>query len=194
MSVDKAIGIPYIGDMIDTLKIAEKLESFAREAGLSVEVDGSSLSSSRYLKISDDEETIKVRIADHIAKPTYEVVNGFADYEVGPHDMGATLDWEVAAVWIAKRFNVAAPAKIVTAAEAIKAVEAQAQIERQARNEHDAASTAASRAEKAARLEAARNDDRAARLAELEAKLGDQTVTGNRRKKIHEKIRALLGK
>lgn len=180
--------------MIDACQIAEKLEAFAKSVGLSVETSGSNLSSSRYLTISSEDETIKVRVSDHDAKPTYEVLNGAADYEIGPHDQAATIHWPVAAMWLADRFGKQPQADIAKEAAAILEAEAAERAAWRERDLAEAAKRSASRAAKEAALITASADHRAPRLAELQNQLNNPDVTGNRRKRIHAKIRKLISK
>jgi hypothetical protein len=56
-------------------------------------IQNSSLSNSRYMTFAhpDHEDEANVRISDHVAKPTYEKLNGVPDVEIGAHDMGQSV-------------------------------------------------------------------------------------------------------
>lgn len=82
--------------------------------------DGSRLSSSRYIEVygpagrADDHDfgTLKIRLAGHEARPTYEILNGAADYEVGTHQMAMSEHWSDAAAYIARKYNLSVPASV----------------------------------------------------------------------------------
>lgn len=185
------------------MSVIEHIASAARTMGLYVEGTESNLSESQYLRVTCrcdgdcDHEPAKVRLSNHVAKPTYEALNGVADYEIGPHDMAhaAVDEWPLVVVWLAKRFDTLVPAEVAETAAAIVARQDAAAAAR-------AAKDAAARAHEAARIEAkAKAYDRAmadaglaARVAEIETKLADPAITGNRRKKLAAKLRTTLAR
>jgi len=70
--------------------IADRLAAILERHGCIVRRTGSALSTSRYVYAStEDGDEIKIRIADHVARPTYERDHGAADIEVGNHDMAS---------------------------------------------------------------------------------------------------------
>ena len=63
--------------------ILENMEKVLSEAGFSIKNRHTSESNTLYLTVGiKDRESIKVRISDHEAKPTYQIKFGEADYEV----------------------------------------------------------------------------------------------------------------
>lgn len=92
--------------MFNPEKTAETLAIILRRHGLVVEVAFSGLSKSRYLTVAAETDTMRVRVSDHVAKPTYEAINGAANYEVGNHDMAATESAVYAAAAILDRVFV----------------------------------------------------------------------------------------
>lgn len=78
----------------------DKFLGHIRRTGLPIETNGSNLSKSKYVNIGipngvDDEgqkifDTVKVRISDHELPPSYGNLNGWADYEIGPHQSAAS--------------------------------------------------------------------------------------------------------
>lgn len=68
---------------------AQKLERAAKAMGLSVDREGSRLSGSKYLHVSDPRDEnrapVKIRISDHALPPSYKVKHGEADLELGTH-------------------------------------------------------------------------------------------------------------
>lgn len=71
----------------------------------------SSLSTSRYFYVDIDDETIDVRQSDHVARPTYQLLYGEADFEIGEHQDadGDMLDF---ICWLAEKFNRPLPPDI----------------------------------------------------------------------------------
>lgn len=82
-------------------KIGERIARLAESMGY--EVDGiteSRISASCYLDLQLGDRELRVRIANHEAKPTYEALNGAADIEVGNHSMA--VDWLAAVEQLAE--------------------------------------------------------------------------------------------
>lgn len=71
-------------------KVADAIAAILRRHAVDVGVDASALSASRYLNIAAGERRLRVRVSDHVARPTYEALNGTADIEIGTHDMAST--------------------------------------------------------------------------------------------------------
>ena len=61
----------------------DKIEKFLDENNLVYSKKSSNLSCSTYFEIEKDGKEISVRFSDHVAKPTYQKLNGFADFEIG---------------------------------------------------------------------------------------------------------------
>lgn len=77
-------------------KIAAQSDLFAKYAdrmGFDVQQTASGLSASQYVVLWHDGERYKIRFSDHVAKPTYELLNGAADFEIGTHEMAHELSW-----------------------------------------------------------------------------------------------------
>src|SRR5579872_999089 len=89
---------------------ANQLIVMARNAGAAAEMRNSNLSEAVYVEIStydestESGETIKIRIADHDPRPTYQLINGHADLEIGNNQTafidGVGNDIEAAKVWL----------------------------------------------------------------------------------------------
>ena len=141
--------------------VSASLAAILIRHGLRVDIDKSGLSSSQYLTVDHYDETtddyigpeIKVRIATHAARPTYERLNGAADIEVGTHCMACTQNASDAAAWVLQRYAME-PDKRLASVLARQATKAEAA--RQARATHDAECAArnAAAAEDIAKLDA----------------------------------------
>lgn len=72
--------------------------------GLEYEVEESRLSRSAYITVyMPDDEELEIRFSDHAAKPTYQEMHGYADYEVGDHDLGGSV--ENALEWLKEKLD-----------------------------------------------------------------------------------------
>lgn len=71
-------------------KTADTIVAILRRHGATVEDRASTLSASRYLTVSLGDASLRVRVSDHVARPTYEAISGAADIEIGSHDMAVT--------------------------------------------------------------------------------------------------------
>jgi len=68
--------------------VQDTLERLCRLNKLDISTSYSNISNSRYFNIScENGNEFKIRLAEHSAKPTYEIMNGIADYDIGSHDM-----------------------------------------------------------------------------------------------------------
>lgn len=183
------------------VKTADRIEKHLRAIGLSVERAGSNLSASQYIRVSGvdldgDGLTLKIRISDHEAKPTYEKRSGPADYEVGPHPM-ATTNWGGVVIAAAASYGLTAPAPVRGAATKWRKAREAAEMAAAAESEARAAWFLADRAKKAAQATALReaiaagtHSDLVARIAELQA--GIEAAGGNRRRKLKKKLREMM--
>lgn len=92
---------------------AQRILKAARAMGLVCRYDRSALSEAEYLRVSDGEDEVKIRLATHEARPTYQNLYGSADFEVGkwgktgPGTHGD--EWD-AVEWLARRFRRKLPA------------------------------------------------------------------------------------
>lgn len=162
-------------------RIADNIERNLRAAGFSVGRDGSGLSSSQYITaaIYDDEggyvfEQVKIRVSDHALPPTYGSMNGWADYEVGPH-YEAVSDWTRVVVRLCERAGLAIPATV------------RALITRQASAKAKMAVAEAGRAAELAPFYAALEAKKAWVDAEM-TRLGLDHLTGAKRKDARYKL------
>lgn len=95
--------------------IADSIARWAEEMGLSVERLRSKLSGSQYLSVShaDPDGNVlgqrKIRVSDHDLPPSYGQMHGEADYEIGPHAMGAEGGSTDAVMWMADQFGLPVP-------------------------------------------------------------------------------------
>lgn len=150
-------------------------------AGFTVQRDGSGLSASQYLTVAihgaDDEALFgpeKIRVSDHALPPTYGAMNGWADYEIGPHDE-AVSDWTRVVVRLCERAGRAAP-------PAVRAL-----VTRRERAMADAKARAAEQAERMAPIYAALEAKRAYVDTEMERR-GLAHLTGAKRKDARYKL------
>jgi len=122
--------------MIDSALAFDSVESEVLAMGLTIQESAfSSLSDSAYLTVDfgeHDEFPVKIRISNHTAKPSYEQLSGYADFEVGHHDL-AHGEWWEAMIWLAGLAEMeitptvrdaAAKAAAENAAEALRKAEA----------------------------------------------------------------------
>ena len=165
----------------DAYRTAELVTRHLVAAGFSVGCDGSSLSSSQYVTAArydeDDNEIfeqVKIRISDHALPPTYGQMNGWADYEIGPH-MEACDDWTRIVLRLCGDAGLPVPAAVRALRTRRQKAEDTARAARDARN----AEAAAWRATEAQRL--------AARQAALIA-AGYGHLTGKARKRAIAKL------
>lgn len=170
----------------DIPAIADHLSRMAEDMGFRVGRESSNLSKSEYLHLEHPnlENGLKIRIADHSLPPSYP---NSANIEVGPH--GEATGWANAIDWLARKIGVQTPEP---AASQLAADEAENVRMRQLQAERTAAYVDSQRA-RAAALEGVKNSPNADRIAELQAKLADRSITGNQRKKLNEKLRNALG-
>ena len=96
----------------DCRRVAHALEISLRRHGLSVGVRRSNLSSSVYIEAGTDEISLRIRISSHVARPTYQVLNGSADIEVGRHQDADTANASAAAGIILRRLGMAPDARL----------------------------------------------------------------------------------
>lgn len=101
--------------------VAARLTAEAEALGCTVERKSSGLSEAVYLEIdiygrdeAGDEDyagTLKIRIADHDPKPTYERLNGSADLHIGDHQTayieGVGQDADAASAWLRAKIEAA---------------------------------------------------------------------------------------
>lgn len=69
-------------------RLADELADLLRGAGYCIAVEHSRLSCSTYISVSESEESddyIKIRVSDHALPPSYGVLNGHADIELGDY-------------------------------------------------------------------------------------------------------------
>jgi len=76
-----------------------------------VKIKESNISTSKYYYISHPnlDEELKIRRSNHAPKPTYEQLNGAADFEIGNHQAAHSKDWYGALTWIFQKANVERP-------------------------------------------------------------------------------------
>lgn len=96
----------YQGNM----QAAERIVRYCEQMGLSASADRSGLSASTYIEVEDEDatQTLRLRIADHEMKPTYEALHGTPDWQ------GKRHDWLAAIKFVAARFGVEPPKRIAT--------------------------------------------------------------------------------
>lgn len=101
------------GRVFSSRKTADALEGLLKRHGVEIERQGSGLSDSQYLNAQrwdaateQYSDPLKVRLSSHEAKPTYERLNGAADYEIGEHSMSHTSDAHDAAGMILRRLGI----------------------------------------------------------------------------------------
>lgn len=99
-------------------KTADAIARNLKVAGFSVTCEKSGLSASQYITAAiydaDDNtifERIKIRVSDHALPPTYGALNGYADYEVGPHQE-ACSDWARIVTAICNSASIAIPSAV----------------------------------------------------------------------------------
>lgn len=112
--------VPAMGGVTSAMSnrtrgIADSIARWAEEMGLSVDRLKSKLSGSQYLSVShaDPDGNIigqrKIRVSDHDLPPSYGEMHGSADYEIGPHSMGAEGGSTDAVMWMADQFGLPVP-------------------------------------------------------------------------------------
>jgi hypothetical protein len=129
--------------------------------GLRVDTDRSSLSSSQYLTVDRYDEVaddytgpeLKVRLATHEARPTYERMNGAADIEIGTHSMACTENASDAAARVLRRYAME-PDKTLASVLARQATKVEAARQARVTLEAECAARDAAAAEDIARLDA----------------------------------------
>lgn len=87
-------------------RIADRLTIILARHGLDTRRVGSALSGSQYIYVQTDDGEIKIRISDHVARPTYERDHGAAAIEIGAHDMATHGGAMCAAQSILKRLGI----------------------------------------------------------------------------------------
>lgn len=169
--------------MATLYNIAERIARYAGQFGYDVERHGSASSSSQYVDLafyqeyedgSHDYETLKIRVSDHDLPPTYGALNGYANYEVGPHD--SATEWDVVVADLAERTGNPLP-------PAVKAAQT-----RKAKLAAEWAARDAAMSER--RLQQIAEQDRV--TAEM-VRLGLNDLSGKARKRARQKIRKQLG-
>jgi len=169
-------------------QIAERIKRHAEAMGLTVRMDASNLSDSYYLQITryagDDEDyefrgDVRVRISSHEARPTYERLHGYADYEVGDHPMSMG-DWLGCVVWLAKKFELPLPPAVRAAQTRRETLSRKREAERQdrVRVEHQRLTD-----ERESIRQALATDPEAARLHEELVGFGLAGLSGKARRK-----------
>jgi hypothetical protein len=96
------------------MNIATQAESLAKHLtrhDVAFTRTNSAISSSVYFEIRSEDMVLRLRGSDHVARPTYEKLNGIADYEFGEHDM-AQGDAVSAAVFVLRSLGIAADATL----------------------------------------------------------------------------------
>lgn len=96
--------VPGAGDLasnvarkgMDIAKASETFANIMRRHGVEPRVNRSGLSESTYFDLDHGDKSVRVRGSSHVAKPTYERLNGFADVEFGEHDMSAGDEMDAA--------------------------------------------------------------------------------------------------
>lgn len=186
---------------VDRRGTADIVADHAKKLGYDVEKRGSASSGSEYLNLSigdgDNFQTLKVRISDHELPPTYGLMHGYADYEIGPHDSGAVRGWAGVVDDLAKRAGKPTPSAAkaqLTKQEKLRRSQAEAR-QRAEQNRVDSQNWFEKR------LEDSRFEDRApykqqsrdyVSLLMDERGLGD--LVGKKRKKARQKIREELSR
>ncbi len=122
----------------DAYRTADLIAHNLAAAGFCVGRDGSALSSSQYVTaaIYDDDgatvfEQVKIRVSDHVLPPTYGQMNGWADFEVGPH-MEACDDWTRIVVRLCADAGLTAPAAVRALRSRRERIEDKARADREA--------------------------------------------------------------
>lgn len=177
---------PFAAHEMDIPGTAKKLAKMASEMGYSVGHDASNVSRSQYLTLDHPslDSSLKIRIADHSLPPSYP---NSANIEVGPH--GEAVGWANAISALARRIGAPVPGE---AASQLAQDEAERIAQEKLTQERSAAYQANQRA-RAKALENIQNSPNAARVAELQKRLNDPSITGNARKKLNAKLREALG-
>lgn len=91
-------------------RVSERIARYAEQLGYAVSTSASGISASNYLECWRDGQSVRVRIANHDARPTYERINGAADIEVRTQDGPAA--WMSAVRRLAELAGLPAPAKL----------------------------------------------------------------------------------
>ena len=108
---------------MDTKRLANQIARALDEAAgeRMAAVDGSNLSRSCYVEAFSDEGTVKIRVSDHDARPTYEAQNpsGFhvgtivgRDGAIAHALVDGDGDWLAAVAWACGRLGLAVPERI----------------------------------------------------------------------------------
>lgn len=102
----------------ENARIADRIARYAEQLGYAVSTSASGISASNYLECWRDGRSVRVRIANHDARPTYERLNGAADIEVRTQD--GPDAWMSAVRRLAELAGLPAPAKLVAIERAAK--------------------------------------------------------------------------
>lgn len=106
---------------------AEQIAKAAREMGLDPQVEHSSLSEAAYVGVYGEDDLadlhLKIRVAEHEARPTYQIINGAEDFSVGAqvrrdgsvisHLQDSDGDWLDAVAYIAEKSGRPMPDRII---------------------------------------------------------------------------------
>ncbi len=71
---------------------AQRIANHLRRLGAAAKISHSTISESAYIDASTETRRVRIRGSNHVARPTYEALNGSADIEFGGHDMSHG-DW-----------------------------------------------------------------------------------------------------
>ncbi len=107
---------------------ADKIARAVEKMGLMVTRSRFGLSASQYLEVGstrEGESAVKIRVSDHTLPRSYAVINGDADYQVGPHMEANGSGWLDAASFLSRKFNV--PLAGAAKSEAAKAAKAESE-------------------------------------------------------------------
>lgn len=162
---------------------ADLFAKYAKRMGFDVDQSASCLSASQYVVLWIDGDRYKIRFSDHAAKPTYELANGAADFEIGNHEMAHEWNWAEVLKRLAERHKLVIPAPVARVAAAAERKRIAAEERRQNLRQQAIAAHAEQRQQRDNLAERVR-----AAHPELVAKW--ESATGNKRKKYWAKIRA----
>lgn len=117
-------GVVPVGKAFSSRATADQLEKVLKRHGVELERSASNLSDSQYLKANYYNPTkdewgtpVKVRLSSHEAKPTYETLNGSADFEIGTHALSHTDNAYEAASRILARFGITPDSSVLSGAQ-----------------------------------------------------------------------------
>lgn len=162
---------------------ADLFTKYAKRMGFDVDQSASCLSASQYVVLWIDGDRYKVRFSDHAARPTYELANGAADFEIGSHEMALEMTWACVLHRLGIRHSLAIAAPVARVAAAAERKRIAAEERRQNLRQQAIAAHAEQRKQRdnlVERVRAIRPD----LVAKWEASSGDK------RKKYWAKIRA----